>query len=211
MKGFVFSLVTTHHTNDPAHRPLLSRWAVVVVLLCSLCSGCSTIISAFSPDPIQRNPGKRTFGAVIDDEQIETISYVNLDKGSEALADAHISVTSYNGVVLLTGQVSSKDLRREASQIISDITKVRQVHNELQVQGTTSFLARTNDTWLTTKVKTRLLANEDINGRRIKVVTESGVVYLMGLLSRVEAEQAAEVVRTTGGVQKVVTAIEYID
>ncbi len=172
---------------------------------------CSSIIGATTDEPISPNPGKRTFGALIDDQQIETLAYVNLDKTEEALKDAHISVTSYNGVVLLTGQIADAQLREKAAQIVAELKKVRQVHNEIQVQGKTSLLARTNDTWLSSKVKTRLLANGDISGTRIKVVTEDGVVYLMGLLSRVEAEKAVEVARSTSGVQKVVRVFEYID
>ncbi len=172
---------------------------------------CSSIISATTDEPITPNPGKRTFGTMLDDQQIETLAYVNLDKSDEALKNAHISVTSYNGVVLLTGQIASTELRETAARIVADIKNVRQVHNEIQAQGKTSLLARTNDTWLSSKVKTRLLANGDISGTRIKVVTEDGVVYLMGLLSRIEAEKAVEVARSTSGVQKVVRVFEYID
>lgn len=182
------------------------------LLLCSfLLSGCSNILSATSDESIRLNPGKRTFGAFIDDEQIETIAYVNLDKASASLKQANVNVTSFNGVVLLTGQVASTNLRQLAGSTVTSIGKVRQVHNELQIQGKTSALARTNDSWLTTKVKGRLVANKDIDSGRIKVVTENGVIYLMGLLSRTEANQVAEVARTTGGVQKVVKAVEYID
>lgn len=176
-----------------------------------LLQSCASIIGVATDEPITPNPGKRTFGTVLDDQQIETLAYVNLDKSGDALKNSHISVTSYNGVVLLTGQVAESQLREQAAQVVSELKKVRQVHNELQIQGKTSLLARTNDTWLTSKVKSRLLANGDINGGRIKVVTEDGVVYLMGLLSRVEAEKAADVARSTSGVQKVVRVFEYID
>jgi len=157
------------------------------------------------------DPGKRSLGSYIDDQQIETIAQVNLDKASPDLKTAHINVTSYNGVALLTGQVADNQLRQLAGSTVGAIAKVRQVHNELQIQGKTSILSRTNDSWLTTKVKSRLLAQKDIDSGRIKVVTENGVIYLMGLMSRIEAEKAVEVARTTGGVQKVVKAFEYID
>ena len=174
-------------------------------------SGCSSIINATSEEPITVHPGKRTVGTMIDDEQLETIAKVNLKKASEALKHAHINVTSYNGVVLLTGQVADNRSRELAANTVKAIPKARQVYNELQVQGKTSVLARSSDTWLTTKVKSRLMAEKNLESRRIKVVTEDGVVYLMGLLSRQEAEIASEISRTTGGVQKVVKAVEYID
>ena len=187
----------------------LLTWGIVTT--CLLGSGCVSVINATSSEPIKPNPGKRTFGTIIDDQRLETIAAVNIKKADPSLNHAHISVTSYNGVILLTGQVKSAQLRTLASDTVAKIPKVRQVYNELQVQGKLSLLARTNDGWLTTKVKSKLLAHKDINSGRIKVVTENGTVFLMGLLSHAEADRAAEVARSTGGVQKVVKAIEYIN
>jgi len=184
---------------------------ISLLLLASLLSGCAALLEATTEDPIQLHPGKRTLGAMIDDEQLETIAQVNISKASPELDFAHINVVAYNGVLLLTGQVNSGELRNLAGSTVNKIPKVRQVFNEIQVQGQTSLLARTNDSWLTTKVKTILLANKDINSGRIKIVTENGVVYLMGLLSRIESDRVAQLISTTGGVQKVVKAVEYID
>lgn len=187
----------------------LMTWGILAS--CLVGSGCVSVINATSDEPIKPNPGKRTFGTMIDDQRLETIAAVNIKKAHPALSNAHINVTSYNGVILLTGQVKSAELRTRASETVAKIPKVRQVYNELQVQGKLSILARTNDGWLTTKVKTKLLAHKDINSGRIKVVTENGTVFLMGLLSHAEADRAAEVARSTAGVQKVVKAIEYIN
>ena len=120
-------------------------------------------------------------------------------------------VVSYNGNVLLAGQVASEDLSTQAENIASQVRHVRNVHNELQVVGSGSFLARTNDTWLTSKVKSRLLINGDAPGWRTKVVTENGVVYLMGLLTHAEADAVVAQVQKVYGVQKIVKIIEYID
>ncbi len=188
----------------------LSLFATLVSLVI-ISTGCSNIIDVTSDGPVNSDPGERTWGAAIDDEQIETLAIVNLSKASSALDDAHISVTSYNAVVLLTGQVSSNDLRTLAGKTVGNINRVRQVYNELQVQGETSMLSRTNDSWLTSKVKTKLYANGDIEGGRIKVVSENGTIFMMGLVTRAEADQAVDVVRNTGGVQKVVKVFEYID
>ena len=174
-------------------------------------SGCTSVLEATNDKPIQLNPGKRTLGAMIDDEQLETVAQVNINKTDPALDQAHINTVAFNGIILLTGQVPSNDLRLKAGDTVKQIHGVRQVFNEIQVQGKTSFLSRTNDGWLTTKVKSTLISNEDIDSGRIKVVTEDGVVYLLGLLSQVEADKAANVVSTIGGVQKVVKAVEYIN
>ncbi len=184
--------------------------ALLLSLLLSI-GGCSNILSASTDEPITQDPGQRTWGAALDDQEIETIAKVNLSKADPQLEQANVHVTSYNGVVLLSGQVSSNKLRQLAGNTVNQLRRVRQVHNELQVSGTTSLLSRSNDSWLTGKVKTRLLSNSELEGGRIKVVSENGTVYLMGLLTRSEAQLAAEIARTTGGVQQVVKAIEYID
>lgn len=174
-------------------------------------TACVSIIDATTDGPIQEDRGERTFGHSIDDERIETVVLVNLRKAGETLKAAHINTISYNGVVLLVGQVSSKDDRSLASEVAGQVRGVRLVHNELTVSGEISALAVTNDAWLTTKVKSKLLASSDVESGRIKVITENGAVYLMGLLTRAEADRAVDVAKNTGGLQKIVRVFEYID
>ncbi|WP_219932629.1 BON domain-containing protein [Microbulbifer sp. YPW1] len=196
------------NTGKPSLNPLKLTIAACAL---SILSGCATVLDATHDGPIQPDPGERTFGTYIDDQQLETITKVNIGKAHPQLKAANIDVTSFNGVVLLTGQVPSNELRNLAGGTAQQVHSVRQVYNEIQVRGTTSMLARTSDTWLTTKVKSVLVTDKEIDSGRIKVITENGVVYLMGLLTRHEAENAAEKARTVGGVQKVVKAVEYID
>ncbi|MGQ9425944.1 BON domain-containing protein [Gilvimarinus sp. F26214L] len=180
-------------------------------LVCYWLAGCASIVGATTSEPIDMDPNRRTMGTMMDDSQLETIAKVNIDKAHPDLKSSPITVTSFNRVILLTGQVKSAELRELAARTVSKLSKVRQVYNELQVQAPTSFLANTNDAWLTTKVKSKLAFNDEARARRIKVLTENGIVYLMGMVPRTEAEHAAEVARSTTGVQKVVLAIEYTD
>ncbi len=198
--------------NSLAHttRYLLIRTTTMVVLM-SLLGACSSLISATRSGPIQEDYGKRSFGSFIDDGLIETKTRVNLKKADEQLQQAHIGVTSYNGVVLLAGQVPSAELRDLAGSVAGNVRNVKRVHNELAIAGPISLPARSNDSWLTTKVKSKLLASSAVKGRRIKVVTENGVVHLMGLVTRSEADQVVDVVKGTFGVQKIVRIFEYID
>lgn len=174
-------------------------------------SGCTTIVDATTREPIELNPGKRSLGMRIDDSQIETIASVNINKAHERLDDAPIDVHSYNAVVLLVGQVPNAELRSLAGKTVSAIHSVRQVHNELEIDAPISFMTRTNDNWLTTKVKTKLYASRDVEGGRVQVITENSSVYLMGLVSRAEADRITDIVRDTGGVERVVRVFEYID
>lgn len=184
---------------------------LLLPLACLWISGCASIVGATTSKPIELDPNRRTMGTMIDDSQLETIALVNIDKAHADLKNAPITVTSFNRVILLTGQVKNAELRELAGRTVAKLSKVRQVYNELQVQAPTSFLANTNDAWLTTKVKTKLAANDKVRATRVKVLTENGVVYLMGMVPRSEAERAADIASATTGVQKVVLAIEYTE
>lgn len=185
--------------------------SLLMALAVSLLSSCTTLIGATTDEPISPDPTKRTFGTYIDDEQLETIATVNLNKTSEALKEANIKVRVYNGVALLTGQVNSDQLRQQAAQVVGELPRIRQVHNELEVRSENSFWANTGDRWIATKVKTKLMANRDIKSSRLEIEVENGIVYLLGMMSRVQAEKASEIAATVSRVQKVVRVIEYVD
>ena len=150
-------------------------------------------------------------GEAFDDSRNESLAKKRIRDALPGLAEANISVTSFDGVLLLTGQVSSTDLIPIASAQLETLRNVRKVYNELTVAGKTSLLSRTNDGWLTTKVKSAFSTAESSDTTRIKVVTENSVVYLMGLLTRAEADAAANIARDIQGVQKVVKVFEYIN
>lgn len=183
---------------------------IAIVLASTLVSGCSNLISATREEPIRENQGSRTLGSYLEDEAIETKVLVNISKGSEALAQSHINVVSYNGQVLLVGQVPSEQVKQEAERVTNHARHVRKIHNELEIAGPTSTIVRSNDVYLTSRIKVQMLADSTIEGNRIKVVTENGVVYLMGLVRRDEADRAVEITRSVTGVLKIVKVFEYI-
>lgn len=188
------------------------RLSLLALTLCLGISGCSSVINVSREAPIDDDRGTRTFGSKIDDSLIETKVAVNVAKASPDLDNAsHIVVTSFNGVVLLAGQTPRADLKQLAEQTASQVQKVKKVNNELQVIEPSSLLARSNDAWLTSKIKTQMLTDSAIPGSRIKVVTENGIVYLLGLLTQAEANRATNLVQGVAGVQKIVKLFEYID
>ncbi len=186
------------------------RFLLPLMLCLSLISGCSSLISATSDGPIKDTPGKRTLGAAIDDQIIETKALVNIRAAHDDLKNARINAVSYNGILLLVGQVPTEATRKLAAETAAQIKRVRRVHNELVVTGKISFLAKSNDTWLSTKVKSKLALSDNIDSGRIQVVTENGIVYLLGIVSAQEADIATELVRQTNGVQRVVRVFEYL-
>lgn len=191
---------------------MLTRLGLLFTLVFCL-SSCASVISATTGgQPIQEDRGRRTIGTVMDDSTIETTIKVNLRAADPALRDAHISVTSFNRVVLIVGQVPTQDLKNLVTRVArNSSSSIKTVHNELEVAGVTTFLSRSNDAWLSTKLKTLMLADPTVSGLRTKVVTENGVVYLMGLVTQQEADMAVDLVSNTQGVTKVVRAFEYIN
>lgn len=130
--------------------------------------------------------------------------------GDALKGQGHVNVTSYNYTVLLTGEVPTERAKTEAERIVREVPQVKSVVNELQIAGTSSAASRSNDAYITSKVKGNFLGNGKFRPTDIKVVTEAGSVYLLGLVTREEADAATEVARGTGGVQKVIRVFEYI-
>lgn len=157
--------------------------------------------------------GARSFGNKIDDQ-------FTAPEVARAIKDAHIDlststsrivVTSYNGIVLVAGQTPRAELKELAGKAANSVQSAKKVHNELQVTTPTSGLVRSNDALLTASIKTRMLSYNDVPASKVKVVTENGVVYLLGIISRAEAQRATSVVQEVNGVQKIVRLFEYLD
>lgn len=172
-------------------------------------SGCMAVaVGGAAATGVMVAEDRRTVGTMTEDQGIELKAASRIE---EKIKDAHINVTSYNRAVLLTGEVSSAANKADAERIARAVDNVRSVFNELQVSGNTSMQARTNDSVITSKVKGRFVDGGKFSPLHVKVVTEDGVVYLMGLVKRQEADSATEIARTTGGVRKVVRVFEYLD
>lgn len=158
---------------------------------------------------------RRIPGAVIDDQLIElkVLAAIDEDERLRSRSHVHVNVTSMNKRVLLTGEALGESLRARITEIAVRIPKVKDVQNRIEVAAPSSLLSRSKDSLITGKVKTALFGNNDLNlkARHVKVVTERGTVYLMGLLTQAEAEQATEIARRVGGVRRVVKFIEHIE
>jgi osmotically-inducible protein OsmY len=175
----------------------------------TLLNGCIPLAITGVAASAQIATDRRTTGAQLDDEFIEDKAIAQI--ADRLKSDIHVNVTSYNGIALLTGEVATEASKSEVAQIVRSMPKVRIVQNELVVAPTSSLSARTNDTFITSKVKSRFVeAHDKFQINHIKVVTERGVVYLMGIVRRDEGNAAADIARTTSGVQRVVKVFEYI-
>ena len=183
--------------------------AGAALLAAAALSGCAALlVGGAAVGTALMVTDRRTAGTQLEDQNIELKSLTRI---SEAVGDrGHISATSYNRQVLLTGEVASEADRAAVEQAIGRIEGVRSIVNELAVMGATSMTARSNDLVLTSKVKASFIDAKDLHASAIKVVTERGVVYLMGRLTEREAARATEIARGVSGVQKVVRVFEVI-
>lgn len=152
---------------------------------------------------------RRTSGMFIEDEGIEL-------KGARRIYQqfgdkVHINITSYNRMVLLTGEAPTETIKADIEKLIMGVDNVRKIFNEIAVAGNTSLASRSNDTLITSKVKTRFLTERKFQINHVKIVTENEVVYLLGVVTRQEADNAAQIASSTSGVKKVVKVFEYLN
>lgn len=173
--------------------------------------GCAPLVVAGAGTAAIAAHDRRTLGAFVDDQTIELQAGAALKSDETLKRDTHINVTSVNGIVLLSGEAATSELRDLALAQVRTVDGVRRIVNEIRVAPPSTLGSRTHDTWITTKAKTKLIHTEDLDSTRVKVVTENDAVYLMGLVTRREADIATEAAITVGGVTRVVKLFEYID
>jgi osmotically-inducible protein OsmY len=186
----------------------LSVLLVVVPIAVCVLAGCVAAVVGGAGTAVLIAEDRRTVGTVAEDSGIEL-------KTSNRIGDkfkgSHINITSYNRMVLLTGEVPDASTKTEIEKIARAVENVRGVYDEIAITGNAALSARGNDSYVTGKVKGRFIDQQKFNPVHVKVVTESGVVYLLGMVKRKEADDATEIARTTSGVRKVVKLFEYLD
>lgn len=179
-----------------------------VMALVQLLGGCAALAVAGVAGAGAVAVDRRTAGTMVDDEAIELKAREAIVADKQLNKQSHLNVTSYNGRVLLTGETPSAALRAQAVKRVSGVEKVKHVYDYVRVAAPSSLMSRSSDTYITGKVKTELLAHAQTSGIHVKVVTENGVVYLMGLMPPQEAKAAVDVARKVGGVQRVVNLFQ---
>ena len=151
----------------------------------------------------------RSFQTMTDDNNIEFTADSQIKQSPTLSQHSHIVVVAYNHAVLLVGQVPNQAVRTQVESLVQSLPKVTRIYNQLDISPATSLIRRSKDTWITTKVKAQMLAEKDLHSIQVKVVTENGTVYLMGVLSKPQSHLAADVARRVSGVKRVVTLFEY--
>ena len=184
---------------------------IIILLFCSMLTSCVPLIiggvGAVVATAIIYD--HRSMKTMMRDREIVNQAQTAIKEDPQLVGRSHISVISFNHRVLLIGQVQTPELRARTYQLVYKLPYVKKVYNQLTISGSTTDLARTDDTWITTKVKTAMLMQPGLRSLQLKIITENGVVYLMGIVSHQQANLAADVARRVHGVVKVVKVFEY--
>ena len=187
-------------------KPMMKLAAALSLTL--LLQACAAAVVAGGASAVTSASDRRTLGSQIDDSSIVVKAERALEANKTLDEKAHINVNSYNGILLLTGQAPSQDMVDSATQLVQGIQGIKDVQNQIRVGNPISFTTRSRDSWITTRVKSLLVADKEISALNIKVITESGEVFLMGLVSSTEADKAVEIARHVNGVSRVIKAFE---
>jgi osmotically-inducible protein OsmY len=184
------------------------RYFALLALIPALAlSGCAAVVGVGSVAAVGSLEDRRSTGTQLDDSSIESRAVARI---AERIGErGYINVTSFNRAVLLTGEAWDEATRAEAEKLAAEVPNVRSVTNEIRVSGIASATSRANDATITARIKGGFVNTQGLNALHVKVVTEAGVVYLLGLVTEAEAEKATDIARTTGGVRKVIRVFEY--
>jgi osmotically-inducible protein OsmY len=153
----------------------------------------------------------RKLEKIVQDQKIVSAAAQKINAIPELTEDSHISITCFNQILLLTGETTTPALREQAEDAVRSVPNVKRIYNEITIKGPTSSLTRASDSWITAKIKTQMLATKGLQSSTIKVVTENGTVYLLGIVTHKQAEMGVEIARQISGVQKVVRIFQYTD
>ena len=184
---------------------------IIVLLLSTVLTSCVPLIIGGAGAIVATAiiSDRRPVKTMMKDREIANQAHSAIKLDPAFKGKSHISIISFNYHVLLIGQAQTPELRARAYQIVEKVPNVKKVYNQLTVSGVTTDLARTDDAWITTKVKTAMLMQPGLRSLQIKIVTEDGVVYLMGIVSHKQAALAVNVARRVRGVRKVVKVFQY--
>lgn len=181
-----------------------------MLLLSTILQGCAvaTVVAVTAGATMVAD--RRSFSKQIDDQTIEFTAHNELAKQKALSNNTNLHVVSMNGTVLIVGQAPNSYLRDLAIKTIKQVPDIVSIHNQIRISSNTAVTTQSNDIWLTSKVKSALLANGEVNAKDIKVVTENSEVFLLGLVTKEEAEVVVEITRNINGVRQVIKAFEYI-
>ncbi len=203
--------MTTAHSwfSHSAVLKLCKRGLISITLLATLTSCITALVAGAAIVTVDILHDRRTVGEYIDDSAIELTARNILVSRSAIRKAAHVKPQSWNGILLITGEIDDKDLKPELISKFQNIQGVRQLVDETTITGKTKLGSRANDAWIASKIKSRLVLRTGLKANRVKVITTRGDVYLMGIVTQSEGDKATEIAQKVRGVKRVVKVFEY--
>jgi len=196
--------VIIYNNKKTKNFKVVSLFAFIIIL-----QGCVAAAVVGVGTGVKVATDRRSIGNQIDDQTIELNAYSKLNENKELNKNTNIQMVALNGTLLVIGQAPTEPLRNSVLKIVNSIEGVTKIYNQIRLGNTISILTKSNDVWLTSKVKVALLADDKIDGTNIKVITENAEVFLMGLVKESEAVTAVNIARNVSGVNRVLKAFEY--
>jgi len=181
-----------------------------ILLTLATLQGCAAVAVVAVTTGASMATDRRSIGNQIDDQSIEVEAYNEITKNKILNDNTNLHISSVNGSVLIIGQAPNTLLKDQAIKILHNIGGITRIHDQIRIGNITSVTTQTNDVWLTSKVKTALFSSDKVNGNDIKVITENAEVFLMGIVSKKEADAAVNITRNISGVNRVFKAFEYL-
>jgi len=178
----------------------------LTLLLVTTLTGCTDVAVSGAQAAYNHHSVRKTFT----DHYIAYEAYKKIDEEGSEFKNTHIIITAFNNDVLLAGQTPEEEQRKKVEQLVREIPQVDEVHNLITIGSPSSALTRVSDAWITTKIKSKLMVLDDVDATEVKVMTENGTVYLMGVIRPSEAQAAVDVASRTDGVSRVVKVFRYL-
>jgi osmotically-inducible protein OsmY len=190
----------------------MRKLALLLLLVsCFSMTGCAGLMVAGAGAGAVASQDRRTVPTQLEDQNIEIKTIAALFENDEIWADTNIEAVSYNATVLLVGQAPTASLKQQAKKEVESIANVKKVYNQIRIAAPISFFARRNDEFVTSKVKSSMIFTENFPSGKVKVVTENNEVFLLGLVTKAEADKAVEIARNVDGVSRVIKVFEIIE
>ncbi|MCL9781484.1 BON domain-containing protein [Vibrio sp. S4M6] len=185
-------------------------YAILLTLVVLSTSGCVGLVAGAATTGVLVATDPRSSQQIWTDESIE-FEIAGMNNKAPYAGNVRIASSSYNGVVVLMGQANTEQLNEDFEAKVRKLKGVKSVHSEVQIMQPLDLAGVSNDSWITTKVKSALLTSNDLNGLKIKVITENGEVFLLGYVNHKQADIATQIARNISGVKRVVQAFQYND
>ncbi len=190
----------------------MRKLALLLLLVsCFSMTGCAGLMVAGAGAGAVASQDRRTVPTQLEDQNIEIKTIAALFENDEIWEDTNIEAVSYNATVLLVGQAPTASLKQQAKKEVESIANVKKVYNQIRIAAPISFFARRNDEFVTSKVKSSMIFTENFPSGKVKVVTENNEVFLLGLVTKDEADKAVEIARNVDGVSRVIKVFEIIE